>query len=56
MTALDIQWIRDDTTLERKCQDWKELPYLALDTEFMRVDTFYPEAGWCRWVTAAACG
>ncbi|WEJ70911.1 ribonuclease D [Pseudomonas sp. PSE14] len=45
MTALDIQWIRDDASLVRKCQDWKELPYLALDTEFMRVDTFYPGAG-----------
>ncbi|AGI23472.1 ribonuclease D [Pseudomonas sp. ATCC 13867] len=45
VTALDIQWIRDDASLERKCRDWKELPYLALDTEFMRVDTFYPEAG-----------
>lgn len=45
VTALDIQWIRDDASLARKCQDWKELPYLALDTEFMRVDTFYPEAG-----------
>ncbi|MCP8463615.1 ribonuclease D [Pseudomonas sp. ZM23] len=45
MSALDIQWIRDDASLASKCQYWKELPYLALDTEFMRVDTFYPEAG-----------
>jgi len=45
VTALDIQWIRDDAGLAHKCQDWKELPYLALDTEFMRVDTFYPGAG-----------
>lgn len=45
VSALDIQWIRDDASLAHKCQDWKELPYLALDTEFMRVDTFYPAAG-----------
>ncbi|MCY1414001.1 Ribonuclease D [compost metagenome] len=45
MSALDIQWIRDDASLERLCHDWKQRPYLALDTEFMRVDTFYPEAG-----------
>lgn len=45
VSALDIQWIRDDASLASKCQYWKELPYLALDTEFMRVDTFYPEAG-----------
>ncbi|KAF1066436.1 MAG: Ribonuclease D [Pseudomonas citronellolis] len=45
MSALDIQWIRDDASLARQCQLWKERPYLALDTEFMRVDTYYPKAG-----------
>lgn len=45
MSALDIRWIRDDASLAQQCQDWKQRPYLALDTEFMRVDTFYPEAG-----------
>ncbi|MNZ42240.1 Ribonuclease D [compost metagenome] len=45
MSALDIQWIRDDASLERLCHDWKQRPYLAIDTEFMRVDTFYPAAG-----------
>lgn len=45
MSTLDIRWIRDDASLAQQCQDWKQRPYLALDTEFMRVDTFYPEAG-----------
>ncbi len=45
VSALDIRWIRDDASLAQQCQDWKQRPYLALDTEFMRVDTFYPEAG-----------
>ncbi|NTY57428.1 ribonuclease D, partial [Pseudomonas sp. UMC631] len=45
MSALDIRWIRDDASLAQQCRDWKQRPYLALDTEFMRVDTFYPEAG-----------
>ncbi len=45
VSALDIQWIRDDASLAQQCRDWKQRPYLALDTEFMRVDTFYPAAG-----------
>ncbi|WP_218585568.1 MULTISPECIES: ribonuclease D [unclassified Pseudomonas] len=45
VSALDIRWIRDDASLAQQCRDWKQRPYLALDTEFMRVDTFYPEAG-----------
>lgn len=43
--TIDIHWIRDDEALARHCEDWKRLPFVALDTEFMRVDTFYPIAG-----------
>ncbi|WP_407311813.1 ribonuclease D [Pseudomonas sp. nanlin1] len=43
--AIDIHWIRDDDSLARHCAHWQTLPYVALDTEFMRVDTFYPIAG-----------
>ena len=43
--AIDIQWILDDASLARHCADWRQLPFVALDTEFMRVDTFYPIAG-----------
>lgn len=43
--AIDIQWILDDASLARHCADWRRLPFVALDTEFMRVDTFYPIAG-----------
>lgn len=43
--AIDIIWIRDDAELARHCADWRRLPFVALDTEFMRVDTFYPKAG-----------
>ncbi|WP_263139151.1 ribonuclease D [Pseudomonas alcaligenes] len=42
--TIDIHWIRDDESLARQCDEWKRLPYVALDTEFMRVDTFYPIA------------
>ncbi|EGH11612.1 ribonuclease D, partial [Pseudomonas savastanoi pv. glycinea str. race 4] len=42
--AIDIHWIRDDDSLARHCAEWQLLPFVALDTEFMRVDTFYPIA------------
>lgn len=35
--------ILDDQVLRRQCEYWSELPFLALDTEFMRVNTFYPK-------------
>lgn len=43
--AIDIHWIRDDASLAQHCADWQRLPFVAVDTEFMRVDTFYPIAG-----------
>lgn len=43
--AIDIHWITDDAALALHCDDWLRLPFLALDTEFVRVDTFYPQAG-----------
>ncbi|WP_397449332.1 ribonuclease D [Pseudomonas sp. NA-150] len=42
--AIDIHWIRDDASLAQHCVEWQSLPFVALDTEFMRVDTFYPIA------------
>lgn len=43
--AIDIQWIGDDASLAQHCATWRTLAFVALDTEFMRVDTFYPIAG-----------
>ncbi|MBA1208550.1 ribonuclease D [Pseudomonas fulva] len=43
--AIEIHWIRDDLSLGEHCRDWRQLPFVAVDTEFMRVDTFYPKAG-----------
>jgi len=43
--ANEIHWICDDQSLAEHCRTWRELPFVALDTEFMRVDTFYPKAG-----------
>lgn len=42
--AIETQWVLDDVHLARLCAEWRQLPYVAVDTEFMRVDTFYPIA------------
>lgn len=34
-----------DEELAGLCRRWKELPFIALDTEFIRVNTFYPRLG-----------
>ena len=44
MAALDIRWVLDDASLAHCCQAWRQRSFVALDTEFMRVDTFYPIA------------
>ncbi len=43
--AIDIHWIADNASLAQHCTRWRSLPFVAVDTEFMRVDTFYPIAG-----------
>ena len=45
LSARDPVWIRDTETLADYCKQWAELPLIAVDTEFMRVDTFYPIPG-----------
>lgn len=44
MADAAIHWILGDAQLAECCQAWRQCPFLALDTEFMRVDTFYPIA------------
>ncbi|WP_235263701.1 ribonuclease D [Nitrincola sp. A-D6] len=44
-SAHDPVWIRDTAALVHYCKQWAELPLIAVDTEFMRVDTFYPLPG-----------
>lgn len=34
-----------DEALHERCQYWQRLPMIAIDTEFQRVDTFYPIPG-----------
>ena len=43
--TIQINWITSDAQLAEHCARWNTLPFIALDTEFIRVDTFYPIAG-----------
>lgn len=38
-------YIDTNQSLEKHCERWLALPMIAIDTEFQRVDTFYPVAG-----------
>lgn len=38
-------WVDDNETLRQLCQRWSGQAAIAVDTEFMRSDTFYPIAG-----------
>jgi len=38
-------WINDTATLARHCEQWQQMPLIAIDTEFMRTETFYPIPG-----------
>lgn len=40
--ALPVEWIDDHSALAQCCQRWLQKTYLAIDTEFERVKTFYP--------------
>ncbi len=35
--------LTEDETLDQYCLQWQSKPFLAIDTEFMRVDSFYPK-------------
>src|SRR3546814_15035181 len=34
--AIDIHWIRDNDSLGQFCAQWQQLPFVALDTDFIR--------------------
>lgn len=37
-----IHWVTDEETLKQLCQQWCQLEMIAVDTEFMRTNTYYP--------------
>ncbi len=40
-----VVFVNDDQHLAELCAQWSQLSSLALDTEFMRTNTFYPKLG-----------
>ncbi len=43
--SFKVEMISDLSRLQKKLAYWECLPFIAIDTEFVRVDTFYPKAG-----------
>ncbi|HWY26253.1 MAG TPA: ribonuclease D [Nevskia sp.] len=43
MTNTPPPLLTDPAQLEQACARWREAPWLALDTEFLREDTYYPK-------------
>ncbi len=40
-----VEWVDNDQRLAELCQQWQQQPVIALDTEFIRTRTFYPNIG-----------
>lgn len=40
-----IEWVDSDAQLEKACERWERASLLAVDTEFMRSQTYYPIPG-----------
>ena len=53
--SADYHWVADSGTLAGLCRDWQYSPVLALDTEFIRTDTFYPRPGLLQCSVGADC-
>lgn len=43
--AVEYQCLNDNESLQAACDLWRQCPYLAVDTEFIRTDTYYPKVG-----------
>jgi len=43
--TIAIKWIINNTALAQQCLNWQQLDFIALDTEFVRVNTFYAKVG-----------
>jgi len=53
--TMDVIHINSDAELESACAQWSAKPTLALDTEFMRTNTFYPKLGLLQVSDGATC-
>ncbi|MGI6407316.1 MAG: ribonuclease D [Thiopseudomonas sp.] len=41
----DFHWVTSNRQLQELCLLWQAEPFIVLDTEFVRVDTYYPRTG-----------
>lgn len=48
-------WISGDAALAEACQQWAKAPVLALDTEFVRTETYYAHLGLVQVALAGRC-
>lgn len=55
LSAQQPIWIRENSQLLSHCERWSGLPMIAVDTEFMRIDTFYPLPGLIQIADDHAC-
>ena len=55
LIATDPIWVEDDATLNELCQSWSKQAAIAIDTEFLRTDTFYPIAALFQVGDGAGC-
>lgn len=51
----EVIFIKDQIALDEACDHWLELPALALDTEFVRTNTFYPKLGLLQLADESSC-
>ena len=42
---MPVDIIRDTDRFSKLCEGWRSLPFIAIDTEFVRTNTFYPKVG-----------
>ena len=48
-------WVTSSEKLKQHCDRWQKLPLIAIDTEFIRVETFYPIPGLIQVADDQAC-
>lgn len=54
-TPLPHIWVDQDEQLAALCQQWQQLDELAMDTEFIRTDTFFPRPALLQIGDGSAC-
>ncbi len=53
--GLPIKFVEDTSSFKKLCISWQDIELLALDTEFVRTNTFYPRIGLLQIADDSAC-